>query len=128
MLAVRYALPWLIVLLLAAIAVALLVAPAEALFTHIPRNYNEGWNAFHALRLRSGGPLYPPISEATFINYPPLSFYLVAALHPLFGDDIFAGRTIALLGELVVAANISLTARALRVDWPLVFATAFLFI
>jgi 4-amino-4-deoxy-L-arabinose transferase-like glycosyltransferase len=128
MLAVRYALPWLIVLLLAAIAVALLVAPAEALFTHIPRNYNEGWNAFHAQRLRSGGPLYPPISEATFINYPPLSFYLVAALHPLFGDDIFAGRTIALVAELAVAINIALIARALRVSWPLAVATACLFI
>src|SRR3569623_1631113 len=128
MLAIRYALPWLIVLLLAAIAVAMLIAPAEALFTHFPRNYYEGWNAFHALRLRAGGPLFPPISEATFINYPPLSFYLVAALHPLFGDDIFAGRTIALIGELVVAANIALSARALRVNWPLAAATGLIFV
>ena len=128
MLAIRYALPWLIVLLLAAIAVAMLIAPAEALFTHIPRNYNEGWNAFHALRLRTGSPLYPPLSEATFINYPPLSFYLAAALHPLFGDDIFAGRTLALIAELVVAANIALSARALRVNWPLAAAAGLIFV
>jgi len=128
MLAIRYALPWLVDLILEALAVGLLDAPAEALFTHIPRNYNEGWNAFHALRLRSGGPLYPPISEATFINYPPLSFYVVAALHPLFGDDIFAGRVIALIAELAVAANISLTARALRVSWPLSLTTGLVFI
>lgn len=126
--AIRYALPWLIVLVLAALAVALLVAPTQALFTYIPRNYNEGWNAFHALRLRTGGPLYPPIGEATFINYPPLSFYLIAALHPLFGDDIFAGRTVALLAELVVAINIALIARALRVSWSLAVASACLFI
>jgi len=128
MLAVRNALPWLIVLILAAIAAALLVAPTQALFTHIPRNYNEGWNAFHALRLRTGGPLYPPLSEATFINYPPLSFYLVAALHPLFGDDIFAGRAIALIAELVVATNIALTARALRVNWPMALAAGLIFV
>ena len=78
--AIRYYLPWVAVALLAGIAVALLVVPAEALFVHVPRNYNEGWNALHALRLRSGGPLYPPLSDAVFINYPPLSFYLVAAL------------------------------------------------
>jgi hypothetical protein len=128
MLAVRTALPWIIVLLLAAIAAALLIAPTEALFTHIPRNYNEGWNAFHALRLRSGGSLYPPLSEATFINYPPLSFYLVAALHPLFGDDIFAGRTIALIAELTVAINIALGARALRVGWPVALLAGLLFV
>lgn len=112
-------LPWLVLLAMAALAVGLAVLPAEALFARIPINYNEGWNAFHTLRLRQGGPLYPPLSEAVFINYPPLSFYVTAALYPVVGDDIFAGRLVALVAELAVTLNIALAARALGVRWLL---------
>src|SRR3954471_15376291 len=115
-------------LAIAGFAIALTILPAEALFARIPINYNEGWNAFHTLRLRTGGPLYPPLSASTFINYPPLSFYVVAALHPLIGDDIFAGRLLALISELVVALNIALAARALNVSWMLSGIAALSFI
>lgn len=121
-------LPWLVLLAIAGFAIALTILPAEALFARIPINYNEGWNAFHTLRLRTGGPLYPPLSASTFINYPPLSFYVVAALHPLIGDDIFAGRVVALIAELVVALNIALAARALNVSWVLSGIAALSFI
>jgi hypothetical protein len=121
-------LPWVVVVVMAYLAVALTILPAEALFARIPINYNEGWNAFHALRFRNGGPLYPPRSEAIFINYTPLSFYVIAALHPLVGDDIFAGRLVALLAELVVALNLTLISRTLKVSWPLAVITGLAFL
>lgn len=92
---------------------ALLYWPLQALFVEIPLSYNEGWNAVHSLRLRSGGPLYPPISPDLFINYPPLSFYIVSALARLVGDDIFAGRIISLVALLVTTLNVGLAARRL---------------
>lgn len=121
-------LPWLVLLAIAGFAIALTILPAEALFARIPINYNEGWNAFHTLRLRTGGPLYPPLSASTFINYPPLSFYIVAALHPLIGDDIFAGRLVALIAELAVALNVALATRALNSSWVLSGIAALSFI
>lgn len=118
---------WLVILFLASLACALLWWPLNALFVQIPLSYNEGWNAFHALRLRTGGPLYPPISPSTFINYPPLSFYLVAGLANLIGDDIFAGRLIALASLLVTALNVGLAARRLGAPLEIAVATALTF-
>ena len=109
-------LPWLALLALVPLDVGLLATPLQTLFAHIPLNYNEGWNAFHTLRLRTGGPLYPPPSPAVFINYPPLSFYVIAAIERLTGDDIFAGRLVALVSLGVVTLNVALAARSLGVS------------
>jgi hypothetical protein len=115
---------WLVIVFLLGLACALLWIPLNALFVHIPLSYNEGWNAFHSLRLRTGGPLYPPVSPAIFINYPPLSFYIVAGLANLIGDDIVAGRLIALAALLVTALNVGLAARRLGAPFEIALATA----
>lgn len=104
---------WLLIAVLAGLAVALLYWPLTALFAHIPLSYNEGWNGFHSLRLRTGGSLYPPVDAATFINYPPLSFYLTAAIAGLTGDDIVAGRILALAALAITTLNVGLAARRL---------------
>ena len=107
------AVPWLVVAALAVPSASLLLVPLQALFVHIPINYNEGWNAFHTQRLMSGGPLYPPVDSGVTSNYPPLSFYVVGALGRLIGDYVFAGRTVALASEAVVAVNVAIVARRL---------------
>ena len=117
----------LILLFLAGLAAVLLYWPLAAIFAHIPLSYNEGWNAFHTLRLRTGGPLYPPIDPATFINYPPLSFYVVAPLAQLVGDDIFAGRIVALAALGITTLNVGLAARRLGAVPELAIATALAF-
>jgi hypothetical protein len=117
----------LVIAFLAGLACALLYWPLSALFAHIPLSYNEGWNAIHSLRLRAGGPLYPPVDPATFINYPPFSFYLVAGLANLVGDDIVAGRLIALAALLVTTLNVGLCARRLGADVPVAIAAALAF-
>lgn len=128
MLLVSRAVTWLVVAFLFGLAIALLWTPVSALTAHIPLSYNEGWNGFHSLRLRTGGLLYPPVSPATFINYPPLSFYLVAALANFIGDDIVAGRIVALVALLVTTLNVGIAARRLGTPPALAIATALAFL
>lgn len=118
---------WLVILFLTALACALLWWPLNATFAHIPLSYNEGWNAFHSLRLRTGGSLYPPVAPATFINYPPLSFYLAAAIASLIGDDIVAGRILALVALAITTLNVGLAARRLGSSLEIAIATALAF-
>jgi hypothetical protein len=97
---------WVIVLM-AACAASMLALPASALFVHVPRNYNEGWNAYFAQRALSGSGLYPENGSLIFNNYPPLSFYLVGALGHWFHDNVFAGRIVSCLSLGWIIYNIS---------------------
>ncbi|HEY3785392.1 MAG TPA: glycosyltransferase family 39 protein [Steroidobacteraceae bacterium] len=106
-------------LVLGAMALAILaviLGPLHRLPLWMPRDENEGWNAFQALAALSGAVLYPPFDAFVTNNYPPLSFYIVGALGRVLGDNIVAGRVIALLSELAVAGNIYLLARALHTE------------
>ena len=73
---------------------------------------NEGWNAFHAIRLAAGLPLYPGVDELIVNNYPPLSFVVLAPLGQWLGDQVLAGRVLTLLSMLLTAL---LMARLIRV-------------
>lgn len=97
---------WAAAAFLLALACFDLVEPIVGLPLQIPRNYNEGWNAYWATTAISGGPLYPPVNALISNNYPPLSFFVVGLLGRMIGDPILAGRALALLGFLLVAINI----------------------
>lgn len=92
--------------MLAIAAVCLMALPASLLFSHVPRLYNEGWNAFIAQRAMSGDALYPPAGSTVFNNYPPLSFYVVGSLGLVLGDDILAGRIVSWLSLGWVTASL----------------------
>jgi len=83
----------------------------------IPLNFNEGWNAFHAADVAAGRPLYPDASGLFFNNYPPLSFYPVAVVGRLVGDQLLGGRIIALLSLVTWAALLALAAKRSRCTW-----------
>jgi hypothetical protein len=100
------ALYWSAVALLAGVVILGLVKPLLTLGRFVPLDANEGWNAYFALAAIDGGQLYPPVGSLITNNYPPLSFYLVGGLGYLIGDNIFAGRVIALLGMLFVSWSI----------------------
>ena len=89
----------------------LLIKPILHLPLLIPKGLNEGWNAFQAQRALGDASLYPEMTELVANNYPPLSFYIVGALGYLFGDNIIAGRVVALLSFLSVALCIGLLVR-----------------
>jgi hypothetical protein len=74
-----------------------LLEPIAWLPRQVARNYNEGWNAYHADAVFSERPLYGE-PEALFPNnYPPLSFAIVAVASGATGDPVRAGRIVSLL-------------------------------
>jgi len=81
------------------------------------RNYNEGWNAFHAASFFHGGPLYYPPSALITNNYPPLSFIMVSWVMHVIPDAIFAGRALADTALIGIVALIVLILRAALHDW-----------
>ena len=114
------------------VALAVIVALAASRLWLLPLHYssdhNEGWNAFQALRAMGQGPLYPPSDALTGNNYPPLSFLIVGALGRLVGDEIIAGRLIALGAVMGVAALIVVTQRRLGCGREAAWSGALLFL
>lgn len=98
-----------------------LIAPVALLWRFVPLDPNEGWNAFFAQIALQGGDLYASSGGTIINNYPPLSFYIVGSIGHLTGDNIFAGRAVALISMFVVAGNIFLWLRTVgasaRVAW-----------
>lgn len=75
----------------------------------------EGFNAYWQ-DAALGGTLYPSADSLTGNNYPPLSFYAVALLGKLFGDNLYVGRVLSVLGLLAVAGEVFLCCRILTVN------------
>lgn len=84
---------------------------AATLGLHVSFDPNEGWNAYHAAAAMAGRPLYPAPQSYFVNNYPPLSFYVVGAVGRLLGDQIIAGRLVALLAFFAVVGGIAIAAR-----------------
>jgi hypothetical protein len=82
-----------------------------------PLDPNEGWNAAHTLALMAGQALYPPPQSLMVNNYPPLSFYLMAALTRHGHDVIVMGRWLSMLAFVATGACIGLALRSMRCHW-----------
>ena len=95
------------VLLLTALVAVTFLKPLVGLPLQIPKDYNEGWNAYYAERIFGDEPLDPPTGAFISNNYPPLWFYIVGGVNVAVGDAVVAGRLMALLGLLGVAFCIS---------------------
>jgi hypothetical protein len=94
----------------------IVVAAALAYRSTLPYqiNYNEGWNTYFVERVRQGLALYPPPQASIINNYPPLSFYLVAAVSALVGKIWIAGRLVAWVSFLACAALIWAILRTMK--------------
>ena len=68
---------------------AMLTYSAGRIFFDFELNYNEGWNAYHALHTA-----LEPIRNLRPLNYPPLSFSLLGLISKMGIDVIKAGRLI----------------------------------
>ena len=113
--------------LLALLVIYFCVWPLWRLPLPIEIAQTEGWNAYHAdTALRAAMALYPPQDTLIVNNYPPLSFFLIGYLQPLFGDALYIGRVLSVLATLGAGALIlrivmqlggSLTAGAIAGLW-----------
>jgi hypothetical protein len=97
---------WFSLALIVAVVLCGLVEPLLTLRRFIPLDPNEGWNAFFSKIALARGNLYPAGASLITNNYPPLSFYVVGIGGLITGDNILAGRLIALISMLVVAGNL----------------------
>ncbi|MDI3566650.1 hypothetical protein [Bradyrhizobium sp. Arg816] len=80
--------------------------------------FSESRNAFHQDAAAAGLPLYPSADQLIVNNYPPLSFFIVGALGRLFGDSLFVGRALSIIGLLTLAVEIALVVRILAGSLP----------
>jgi hypothetical protein len=97
--------------LLVAILALALVAPIVGSLEPGPRVYGEGWNAYHQLRVMQGAALYDAPPALTIVNYPPLSFHLVAWGAGLGGvEPLLVGRGLSLLAFAAAAALVGVGA------------------
>jgi hypothetical protein len=103
---------WAGMAVIAAVMLAGLIVPLASLLRFVALDPNEGWNALFTRIAMHGGALYPSPAGTVINNYPPLSFYVVGLVGRLMGDDVFAGRAVALFSMFMVGANIYLWLRA----------------
>jgi hypothetical protein len=110
------------------IALFTAIVPFVRAFFRLEVNYNEGWNIYNAQIAANHGLLYPQKYGWTTVNYPMLSFYLLAQLHRLTHDYLFTARLVSLLSligcSVLVAAIVRSLGAARR---PAIFAGLFCF-
>jgi hypothetical protein len=122
------ALLWVALAVLAAVWLSVTIGPTYSLFRLIPNGYNEGWNAYWAEVAWSGGSLYPALDSPVSNNYPPVSFYIVGGLGSLLGDNIIAGRLVALVSLIVIAFDLFVWLRVCEVHRAVAAFGAVLFL
>ena len=111
-------------LLLAICAVILFwtaAMPFRRAFLLAEFDYNEGWNLYNAQKAALHQPLYPATYAWTAVNYPALSFHLVAFLGRFTHEYLFTARILSLLGlcltAFFAAAIIKHTTRSRSAAW-----------
>ncbi len=95
--------------------------PISRAFLLTEIDYNEGWNVYNAQKAATHQPLYPAAYGWTAVNYPALSFHLIAALGRSNTQYLYAGRILSLAGlglSAVLAGLIVLqTTRSKSAAW-----------
>ena len=76
----------------------------------------EAWNGYLQDAAASGQPLYPAPDSLVGNNYPPLSFYAIGYLGRIFGDNLFVGRALSLVGLAALGIEIFLAILLLAKD------------
>jgi hypothetical protein len=99
---------WVVVLTaLCALLACLLWFPISRLNARDDGGSNEGFNCYWQQAAANGFPLYGKPPTTTHVNYPPLSFHLIAWLGGFMGDRNIAGRWISFLAYLGIAGAIA---------------------
>jgi len=107
------------------LALATTIFPIARSFLPIEVGYNEGWNINNASLVTHHAHLYAAPPAWTTVNYPMLSFALMAALHTLTHDYLYTGRIVSILSLFACAALIAAIAHRLGVSRVLAILAAF---
>lgn len=105
----------LLILLAAGVGALLLMAVRLHDATIVgPLNYNEGWNAYHALRYQQTGTPYPPLGGLVMNNYTPLWFPLLAFFGNFADNLVMAGRLLASISLIALLATVGAIGALIR--------------
>jgi hypothetical protein len=112
-------------LFLAIVCAAILLwtatVPFWRTFLFAELDYNEGWNLYNTLKVASHQPLYSVTYDWTAVNYPALSFHLVAFLGRFTSEYLFTARILSLVGlclsALFAGAIVKLTTNSRSAAW-----------
>jgi hypothetical protein len=74
------------------------VMPFRRAFLFAEFDYNEGWNLYNTQKVALHQPLYPATYAWTAVNYPALSFHLVAFLGRFTHEYLFTARILSIAG------------------------------
>jgi hypothetical protein len=95
--------------------------PFSRAFRQTEINYNEGWNVYNTARVAEHQPLYAATYGWTAVNYPALSFHLVAGLGRSTTEYLFTARILSLAGlclsGLLAGLIVWQTARSRAAAW-----------
>jgi len=90
--------------------------------------YNEGWNVYNANTVAQHGLLYPAAFGWTNVNYPGLSFFVVAELQRLTHDLLFTARAVSTASTFLCSLLAGLVVWQLtRVRWAAFLAAVYCF-
>lgn len=86
-----------------------------------PITSNEGWNVYNTQKVAEHQPLYPSEYGWTTVNYPALSFHLVALLGKFTTEFLFTARILSLVSLCLLGVLggmiVSLTTRSKLAAW-----------
>jgi hypothetical protein len=95
--------------------------PFSRAFRLLQITYNEGWNVYNAQRAALHLPLYTSTYGWTAVNYPALSFHLVAWLSQFTSEYLFTARILSLAGlclcGVFAGLIVNLTTRSKWAAW-----------
>jgi hypothetical protein len=95
--------------------------PFRRAFLFAEFDYNEGWNLYNTQKVALDQPLYPATYAWTAVNYPALSFHLVAFLGRFTHEYLFTARVLSLAGlclsALFAAAIVKYITRSGTAAW-----------
>jgi hypothetical protein len=103
--------------ILGMLAGALMVYPVLRAFSFLEVSYNEGWNVYNAVAADHHLPLYSQEYGWTTVNYPALSFYVVAWLHRIGLGYLTAGRILSLVCHAVSCMLVGIVVWRLNRDY-----------
>ncbi len=101
------------------------ICPTVRAFYHFEINYVDGWNVYNALKVAQHVPLYGAKYAWTTVNYPALSFYVIAYISRFTHNYLLTGRLLSLLSLGISCVLIGLIIRRLTADLAAAFFGGF---
>src|ERR1700683_5389187 len=117
---------WLVLGLISLFCLITAIYPVVRAFYHFEVNYKEGWMMYNAMAVAHHLPLYGTKYGWTLVDYPALSFYIMAFLSRFFHDYLLTGRLVQLGSFGVCSILIGLIIRKLTGRLaPAIFGSGF---